>query len=170
MVFTRGLETQQNAILVMFFFSFFFFMYGMLHFVITLLRFYPWPCATSFRDWNRNNSRAFSWDVLIFLANLLSLWTKFTHYFPLSGAVEKNASQALKFDGFMCHGNIFSPLLKLLSCLAGGGTDILTWAWYKLHKQTHILVIILNWFLRPQIEIVLKPFETTGKYRSKQKK
>ena len=31
MVFTRGLETQQNAVLVMFFFSFFFFMYGMLH-------------------------------------------------------------------------------------------------------------------------------------------
>lgn len=31
MVFTRGLETHQNAILVMFFFSLFFFIYGMLH-------------------------------------------------------------------------------------------------------------------------------------------
>lgn len=78
---------------------------------------------TSFRDWNRNKSRAFS-SVLIYLANLLSFWTNFTQYFPLSGAVEKNASQAFKFDGFMCHGYIFSPLLKLLSCLARGGTDI----------------------------------------------
>ena len=78
---------------------------------------------TSFRDWSRNKSRAFS-PVLIYLANLLSLWTKFTQYFPLSGAVEKNASQAFKFDGFMCHGYMFSPLLKLLRCLARGGTDI----------------------------------------------
>ena len=54
----------------------------------------------------------------------MSLWTKFTQYFSLSGAVEKNANQAFKFDGFMCHGYIFSPLLKLLSCLARGGTAI----------------------------------------------
>ena len=124
MVFTRGLGTHQNAILVMFFFSLFFFHLWNVAFVVTLLRFYPWPCATSLRDWNRNKSRAFSWNVLIYLANLLSLWTKFTQYFPLSGAVKKNASQAFKFDGFMCHGYIFSPLLKLLSCLARGRTDI----------------------------------------------
>lgn len=152
MVFIRGLETHQNAILLMLFFYLFFFHLWNVAFVVTLLRFYPWPCATSLRDWNRNKSRAFSWNVLIYLANLLSLWTKFTQYFPLSGALKKNASQAFKFDGFMCHGYIFSPLLKLLSCLAHGRTDI------------NVGVI------RPQIEIVSKPFETTGKYRSKQKK
>lgn len=139
-VFIRGLETHQNAILLMLFFYLFFFHLWNVAFVVTLLRFYPWPCATSLRDWNRNKSRAFSWNVLIYLANLLSLWTKFTQYFPLSGAVKKNASQAFKFDGFMCHGYIFSPLLKLLSCLARGRTDINV-AWYELHKQTHIMVM-----------------------------
>lgn len=160
MIFTRGLETHQNAILVMFFFFFFFFMYGMLHLSSHYCGFIHDPAQRhSVTGIEIIKSRAFSWDVLIYLANLLSLWTKFTQYFPLSGAVEKNANQAFKFDGFMCHGYIFSPLLKLLSCLARGGTAINVGVIQIAQTDTyHRYVMDFKLISRPQIEMVLKPF------------
>lgn len=70
----------------------------------------------------------------------------------------------------MCHGYMFSPLLKLLSCLARGGTDINVGVIQITQTDTYRGYGFWIKFLRPQIEMVSKPFETTGKYRSKQKK
>ena len=106
MDFSRGLETLPNVILVMFFF----FIYGMLHLQ-------SHHCGLSHDSVQRHSGtgieishqKLFPEMFLIYLSsnNLLGLWTKFTQYFPLSGTGDKNASQAFKFGGFMCHSYIF---------------------------------------------------------------
>lgn len=169
MVFTRGLETHQNAILLMLFFISFFFIYGMLHLSSHYCGFILDPAQRHSVTGIEISQELFP-EMFLFTSLIFWVCGRNSHsIFHFLVQLRKMPVRHLNLMVSCVTVTFFPRYLNFLAALPAAEL-ILTWRDTNYTNRHISWLWILNWFLRPQIEMVLKPFETTGKFRSKQKK
>ena len=140
MVFTRGLETHQNAILLMLFFYLFFFIYGMLHLSSHYCGFILDPAQRHSVTGIEISQELFP-EMFLFTSLIFWVCGRNSHsIFHFLVQLRKMPVRHLNLMVSCVTVTFFPRYYNFLAALPAAEL-ILTWAWYKLHKQTHIMVM-----------------------------